>query len=368
MDNENNTLETAQTSEMNREAENAKHEKKHRSSHHSSSHHSSSHHSSSHHSSSHHSSSHHSSSHHSSSSHSSGKSSHKKSSKRSRRINVKHYGKFRTFFAFLLFLSISATAIFAGARLTVLNHSRVSDIFTNAKYIDAMYHDVVDYSKDLCLKYSLPEECAKDAVSYKDIYEIQNAYTAGVFDMDEMYTESSYLEFIKDLNKEIVSTTKSTLKKNNISIYTGMSEKGAQKYADDITDFITKRVEFEYISDIQSTINVSTPVLNVAIVLFAILSVAFLLLTVSFNDKNYRSLRSVTYAIFGASQLNLLLVAAVGIVAIFKDFLVFPSYLCDSIMGYIYQCISTFLFEGVTLFLIGLMVAALVWRLKRNND
>ncbi len=96
--------------------------------HHSSSHHSYSQHAS-HHSSSHHSS--HQSSHHHSSSKRSGSSSHhsKKHKHKSRGIKKESYGKWRSFFSFMLFLALSATFVFAGLRITVLNQNRIADIF-----------------------------------------------------------------------------------------------------------------------------------------------------------------------------------------------------------------------------------------------
>ena len=326
----------------------------------SSSHTHSSHRSSPHHShgaSSHsHHSSHHSSSHHSS------------SSRKKKRSSTKSYDKLRTVFSFLLFLSIAVTSVFAGFKVSVLNENKIAQTFTSVEYVSALYNDVLEFSQDQCLKCGIPDSGIKDAVTYSSISEIQNAYTYGVLGLDEMYSESRYVDMIKDLNEDIVNAVKSTIKENNITVDESQKSDGMKKLANEITEYLTKKVEFSYISDIISITNVGNKVLDVGIALFAIFTVAFLLLTISFSEKKYRSVRAVCCSLFAASILHLFLVAFVGIVAIFKDLLVYPTYLCDAIMSYIKSCVSTFFFEGFCLFLIGVVISTLAWKMKRNND
>ena len=157
----------------------------------SSSHHSSSHHSSTHHSSSHHSSTHHSSSHHSSSRRSSSHSSSKKRKRKPKKNKFKRYSKLRKFFSFLLFLSFSAVTVISAIKISVLNENRVADVFLNRDYISGVYEDVLEYSEDLCLKCSIPDEGVKAVITYQNISDIQEAYTLGSLGMDEMYSEST---------------------------------------------------------------------------------------------------------------------------------------------------------------------------------
>ncbi len=185
--------------------------------------------------------------------------------------------------------------------------------------------------------------------------------------MDEMYTDTTYIETINKLKKELITNINTVIKGNKLSVEASQKTKGAEKMAEEITSYIKKKVEFRYVSDIQGIINVGVPVVNIGIGFFAIISIAFLLLTLSFADKKYRGIRSVCYSIFGASAFNLLLVILVGIVAIFKDLLLYPLYLCDSLMRYIGICTSTFLTEASFLFIVGVMISAIVWKFKRDN-
>jgi hypothetical protein len=183
-----------------------------------------------------------------------------------------------------------------------------------------------------------------------------------------MYSESTYVDIIGKINDELVTSIDATVSENNLKVESSQSTEGAKKLADGITEYLTKKVELRYVSDIQSIINVSNTAINIGLVLFVILFVAFLLLTLSLTDKRYRALRSVSYSVFAASLLNFLLVAFVGIVDIFKDLLLYPEYFCNSVLRFIHICLSTFLLEGALLFIIGLAVAAVTWRTKRNND
>ncbi|MBR4241420.1 MAG: hypothetical protein IKR97_04280 [Eubacterium sp.] len=309
--------------------------------------------------------------HHSSSSHSSHRSSshsshkHKKHKKSS---STKRKSAWRSVFSFLLFLCISAAVVLFGMRMSVLNVNTAARIFTNNEYLSGLHSDVYQYSKDLCLKYGIPEESVKDSVSFSNIRDIQIAYISGQFDMDEMYTSSTYLDNIKEMKSQIVKTTGEAIKENKLSVDEKVKKTALNDFANEITDYAKAKVEFSYIEDLKSILNVSNPVLNVLIILFTVLAIAFLLLTISFSDKKYRSFRAVCYSIFGSAGINFVLVLLVGIVSIFKDFLIYPSYLCQSVMTYIKTCVLTFTAQGIVLFLAATMVSALVWRLKRENN
>ena len=340
----------------------------HSSSHHSSSHHSSSHHSSSHHSSSHHSSSHHSSQH--SSKHSSSKHSSHHSHKRKKKKKNKYreYSKWRKICSFALFLSIAALSAFAGLRVTVLNESKIISTFNSTEYVNALCDDVREYSRDLCIKCSIPEDSADEAVNYENIRAVQQAYTLGNLNLDEMYSDSTYLDMLDKMNGEIVEAVNNSLVKNNIDVDESRINSGARSIADSITEYLKGRVEFKYTAVLQTVVNVSNTLTTIGIVLFAILSVAFLLLTISLTDKKYHAMRSVAFSFFAAAGLNLLLVCFVGIIAIFKDLVLYPSYFCETILRYINSCVYTYLFEGLLLFIAGLAISALTWRLKRDNE
>ena len=311
----------------------------------------------------------HSSSHHSPSHHSSHSSSHHSShGSKSRHKKHDEHGKLRMVFAFLLFLSISAVAVLSGIKVTVLNKTQIADIFTNREYTYALYEDVLEYSQDMCLKYGIPDESVKQEINFSSINEIQTAYSRGVLNIDEMYSETAYLDLVSKLNKDLVLSTKSMISENKLSVAENQKNDGAQKFADEITSYLIDKVEFEYTAELQSVINVSSTALSIAIVFFAILSVAFLLLVISLADKKYRALRTVCYSVFSASALNLILVLFVGIVDIFKDLVIYPSYLCDSVIRYVNSCVLTYLLEALFLFVIGVMISAFVWKLKRSNE
>ena len=244
----------------------------------------------------------------------------------------------------------------------------MSDIFTNSTYINALFNDVLEYSEDLCIKCNIPSDDIDTVITYKGINDIEDAYIRGNLDMDEMYSESTYLDLINDLNKELVAQIEKTVEENRLKVASDMETEGPKQLANEITTYLQSKVEFSHLDDIKSVVNISAPLLNIGIVLFAVLSVAFLLLTISFAEKKYRALRAVCYSVLGASALDILLVIFVGIVAIFKDLLLYPSYLCDSIMRYINFSVLTFFAEGLLLFLIGVMIGAFVWHIKRNKD
>ena len=291
----------------------------------------------------------------------------KKKSHRKKKTNIEH-SKLKVVFSFLLFVSIFATAIFAGLKITVLNENRVAEVFTDREYVDALYNDILDYSKDACMKCGIPTDSVKEVITFKNINDIQTAYVNGVLNMDERYTDTSYLNRINKLNARIEKATLNMIEDKGLTVSEKQKDLGVKTFSAEIASYIKSSVEFEYISNVQSWLNVSSPIINVGIALFAVLALAFFLLAISIEGKNYRSLRPVVYSFTGASMLTLILIAFVGIVSLFKDLVIYPTYLCDSIMRYINSCTLTYLFEAFLLFFTGVVISALVWRLKRNNE
>ena len=268
----------------------------------------------------------------------------------------------------MLFLSIAATAVFAGVKISVLNETVISDVFTNSEYVDALYEDVLDYSRDMCMKNGIPQDYLKDTITYKNIKSIQKAYISGVLLKDESYSETTYSDKINKLCSRLETKTAEMIKNNDIEVSEKQVDVGAKTFSKEIATYLKGKVELSFVSDIQGILNVSTPVINVGIGLFAVLAFAFFLLTISIEGKNYRSIRPVAISFLSAALMNTLLVAFVGIVGIFKDLVIYPSYLCDSIHRYINTCAVTYLFEAFLLFFVGMIICALVWKLKRENE
>ena len=250
----------------------------------------------------------------------------------------------------------------------MVNESCISNIFTNNEYVSSLYNDVLDYSRDMCMKYGIPDDCVEETITYKNINNIQVAYVSGVIDKDEKYSETTYSDMINSLSKKIEKATNEEINNQNIEVSEKQTETGVSAFSQEIASYIKEKVEFEYVSDLQSLLNVSAPVINVGIVLFAVFALAFFLLAISVEGKSYRSMRPIAISFLSAALMNLLLVVLVGIVSLFKDLLIYPSYLCASIERYINSCAGTFLFESFLLFFVGLVICTLVWRLKRNNE
>ena len=218
------------------------------------------------------------------------------------------------------------------------------------------------------MKCSIPKACVEDVITYKNVNEIQSAYINGMLDMDEKYSESTYSDLINDLRKELEESVQKGIDANAVEISEAQQTDGVKSFSKGIASYLKSKVEFAYIADLQSILNVSAPITNIGIALFAVLTVAFFLLVISIEGKSYRSIRPIAFSFLSAALMNFILVAFVGVVSLFKDLLIFPSYLCTSIMQYIHSCVSTFAFEGFILFFAGIIVCTLVWKLKRNNE
>lgn len=277
------------------------------------------------------------------------------------------YRGLRNFFSFFLFLSIAALSVSSCIKTVFVNPKILADIFTNREYTYAVYTDVLEYAKDMCLECNIPADSVKEVITADSVGNIQNAYAEGFITDNPKYTETTYIDLIDELNKDLVSSTDKMIKSRHLKTAENQSG-GAQDFADKITAYLTKVTVFEYINALKTVSNIGNTAALVFIVLSVILTVVFALLVYSLASKIYRAIRSICFSVFGASLLNVLLVLFVQIVKLCKDLVIYPSYLCDSVLRYVDICTLSVLFSAAALFTLGMVLTAFAWRLRRNNN
>ena len=133
-------------------------------------------------------------------------------------------------------------------------------------------------------------------------------------------------------------------------------------------EYLTKRVEFALMSQLSGVLNMARTAGLAAGIGFAVFSLLLLLVIPSIGTKTYRSLRDVAYALSAAALLDFALVAGVKVLEQFKSLVIYPLYLSDAVMKYVYSCLQYVCLSGTILFMLSLMVITVIWRIKRNNS
>lgn len=271
----------------------------------------------------------------------------------------------RGILAFFLFLCITAMSVFACVCAVMTNPERISQIFIDEKYVSSLYQDIKEYSYDLCSECSIPTDSVDECITYYDVYSVQEAYSFGNLTKLPEFTATTYQDKIDEIDKNLVSSTKKMIKDNNLSSYD--TNKSVEKFSSKICDYIKSRVEFKLMDKLKLIVNYGKTISSVLIAVMAILILVIGLIVYSIGYRKFRSLRAIAHSTIAAMLLDLVMVAGVQYIKITKELVIYPSYLCDSVLKFVDTCQLSLAVAAAVLFVLSLAIITIVWKLKRNE-
>jgi hypothetical protein len=272
----------------------------------------------------------------------------------------------RNIVAFFLFLSIVALSLSVCAKVCFVNPTRYAQIFTNQKYVNSLYEDVLQYSYDLCDESSIPYDSVDEIITYNNIYNIDEAYAYGNLTNEPQYTQTTYDDRITQLKNDLIESTTEMIKDDKLDTDSSVSN-GVNEFSINISDYLRSKVEFAYMDKLQTVINFGKTISVVLIVIFALSTIILALIAFSIGNKNYRGLRAIAYSLNASALLQFGFVIAMLIIKKVKTLVIYPTYLCDSVMSFVNSGIISVTTVACILIGISLVVATVVWKLKRNQ-
>lgn len=268
--------------------------------------------------------------------------------------------------AFFLFLTMVALSMCLCAQQCFLNSNKYAEIFSNEQYIGGLYQDVLEYSCDMCEYNAIPKDSVEQTITYESVKGIATAYAYGNLTASQQFTETTYLDKIDELEQQLVKATNKMLKDSGISESKGV-ENGVEGFAEDITDYLGEKVNFVYMDKLKTVSNIGKTASVAGIIVFSIVALVLVLTIISIGNKKYRSVRAVAYALIASGELQLLSVLGVELIKRYKTLVIYPSYLCDSIMNFVNNGILTVFASAMLSLFASLILTVAVWKLKRNQ-
>jgi hypothetical protein len=272
----------------------------------------------------------------------------------------------RNIVSFFLFISIVALSLSICAKVCFVNSDKYAQILTNQKYVNALYDDILQYSYDVCDESSIPRDSVDEIITYTNIYNIDEAYAYGNLTNVPQYTQTTYDDRITQLKSDLIDSTTQMIKDNKLKVDSSRSE-GVNSFALKISDYVRSKVEFKYMDKAQTIVNFGKTISVVLIVIFTILSVVLALVTFSIGKKNYRGLRAIAYSFNASAILQFGFVLASLIIKQVKTLVIYPTYLCDSIMSFVNSSILCVTVSACISIGAMLVIATVVWKLKRSE-
>lgn len=269
----------------------------------------------------------------------------------------------RNFLAFILFVSILMLSFSACAGLVFLNGDKVSSIFANNTYVTALRQDVLQYAEDLCDEAYIPYDSVKKELTYDVIYDIAISYADGNLCNDEMYTDTTYQSRIGDLQNNLTASTQEILGEYKLSF----EKSDVEIFSSRVCEYVKEKTEFAYLDYVKKATNLGRTAAIVTGAVSLVFALVIALIVFYIGKRRYRNIRAIAYSFTGSSLFQLAAVIALEVFKKFKSLVIYPTYLCESVMRFITRCELTVLISSALSFVLALIFMAFVWHIKRNE-
>ena len=286
---------------------------------------------------------------------------------RHRTAETKTQKTWRSVLSFFLFLSITVLSLSVCIKVSFVSDNSIVKLFTNSEYISSMRDDIVQFGSDAAELSGIPADCVKDTVTEDAVRKIETAYIWGALGGSEEYTATTYLDYIEALKEDLTAAAQQEVEKNGLTVDENVPD-GANQFSASVIDYLQKRVEFRYMDNFGSYLNIAATVSIVAMIASAVMIVLIMLILVSIGKKPYRSIRSVSNAFAASALLELCLAGGVKIVEQFKTLVLYPEYFSNALMGYVERCVISVCAAGGIGLLLSLLSAVIVWKIKHDKS
>lgn len=269
----------------------------------------------------------------------------------------------RTFISFVLFLLIVLMSLSVCAKTAFLNPSNLEKQFTGFEYTSAVRNDVSDFARDVCTLQGVSDSCVDSIFSYKAVGEAVSAYY-GCYISDKIeYSEESYKKYIDNICSEFQINVEKQLESDGIKY----SEADVSAFVKEINAYFVNAVEMPHMDKVKSALNVSSIALYAVIGVSAFFVLSLILIEYFVGTKRQRSVRAIAMSFLSAGIYELLLALIIYIVSLIRSVDIFPVYLSQQFMSYVYTVLADIAFCGGILLLISVMIMAVVWKMRKED-
>lgn len=274
--------------------------------------------------------------------------------------------KLRKRISFFLYICIAFVSIFVCCLVTVANPSVFVKTFTSSECVEALRNDVALYASDMCKKNNISDDFVDDAISYDTMYHLQKAFVSGTLGASKQYNENAFAGMLEDFEADLEQSVAKSLDANAISAdsYDG---NGLTQFCQNIADYVESRIDFQYMNDVRHEIKRIKIISYIFIAVFVPTAAALIVVVSLKGGKSYKILQSIASSVLGASFMNVVVAAALGIVNATKDLVIYPLYIAGAFVDYFQLTVLTFTSCSAILFMVFLVLLVAGWKLKRSE-
>lgn len=269
----------------------------------------------------------------------------------------------RAILSFILSVLIVLLSLAICSKACFTNASYVEKKLTSYEYVSSLRDDALEYAEDLFIKNGIPNGNLGEVITYEKIYTISEAYINSILKVKTGFTQETVTGDISDLSAEITGEIKTQLARTDYEY----NEAAAQKISARIGSYINNRLTIPGTEYIETVTNIGPVASVVLTVVLAVFTVMLAIIIFFIGAKRYRSVRAVGISFMTAGFYDLILSLIVIIISGVKQVDIYPLYLRDAFMSYVYGCVGAVALSGAILLLISLAFISAVWKMKRNE-
>lgn len=269
----------------------------------------------------------------------------------------------RMFLSFVLFLLIVLVNISVCAKTVFLNKNDIEHMFTDYEYVSSVKSSVLEYTADIYTMNGLDSSSLDSVFSDSAVKEAVKAYVAGNIGSSPGYNEDTYFESVRNICDLLEADLTRQVKEKGLKNDT----KAIQDIKQYVNNYFVDELDVSH-PKAKTVINTGS-IASVAVLCIGLFFVIAVGLTLFFiGTKRYRSVRAIGISFYTAGLFEILIFAVACIVFEIKHIDIFPAYLREHVMNYIYHCISSVAVSGCFLLFIGLIISVIVWKIRWRNN
>lgn len=268
----------------------------------------------------------------------------------------------RTLLSFALFVMIVLLSLSVSSKAVLLNKTKIEALFTDYEYVSSVKDSVAQYTTDIYLKNGLDADSVNKIIDERLIKDSIRSYISNRLGIDSSDNENTYLEPIGNICDVIES-----------DIIKQIADKGIENNKENISPiinslnkYIVNEIDISVANE-KAIVNVGSIALIVISCVSAFFTASISLVLVFIGTKRYRSIRAVGISFASAGLFDILSSLIIYIILQIKHIDIFPLYLRDLVMKYIYSGLGGFIISGCFLLLISLIFSVIVWKVRREK-
>lgn len=276
--------------------------------------------------------------------------------------------KKRSTLSFFLYLCVTFAALCTVFLSVTANPNTFIKEFTNPSYVANVKDDISQYTRDLCLENSVPDDFIDTTITYDKIYNIENAYIYGELGSSQEFTTESYTGLLSRFKDDVSASVNDMVNSQGIKIEKSVKDTAVDTFAQQITDYTAKATRFGYIRQLKSFCDLSKTVCSIIVTACLIASIGLVIAIFSGTSRKYRATRSLAYAFSSASVMNLIVAVAIYIVKTTKNLVIYPTYLVDVFLKWVDDSLNSVLTCAGILAIIFVAFACVTLKMKRDSQ